>query len=463
MASHALAEACPLKGPRSRSKTPSRTARELSSGQRDAFENAVWAAPWSKAAILAQLAFLNQFCWPWLIAIGIISSTTMVIGFARQIPNPDAMDYLRCGMIGLGMFGVTLIFWWGAWMLPSLRRKRHICAFSVMFVAFFPLIVAVSWTGSQQSLAGETSQTIIEIDTTDRIANAGRGAASYVDKMAIVLGGIEARRSQAKAGQDAEKDGTGPTGEDGEGPVWRSFGEAERRYDNAADLIRSNLAAAQSNLDRLNALIQELRAAQVHRDLSPTARSARIKALQGDAISTIRALLALDPARSVEAAAGLIAQGVPEQAGAKASALARIAEIEADMQSYALELKSQARQIAALAPELPTQSSLSPTEQLISTMMRTPALSLSALLLDSAGLLALLWRALLYAALRAQEHRSSCRLDLDEAIGSPPRTAPEQPQSSDVTAANPTNRSTKPRRRSRRRKQRLSRTGGSND
>ena len=130
--------------------------------------------------------------------------------------------------------------------------------------------------------------------------------------------------------------------------------------------------------------------------------AARVKVLSRTVINEMRSLLALDPARSINSVALNIAQGVPARSGANTASRARIAEISAGMRDYARSLEAEAERIAALAPTIPEQTTLSTAERLITTMWRIPGLTMSALLLDGAGWLIILFRLSMYQALKAK-------------------------------------------------------------
>ncbi|MGD1923188.1 MAG: hypothetical protein ACFB03_03225 [Paracoccaceae bacterium] len=148
-------------------------------------------------------------------------------------------------------------------------------------------------------------------------------------------------------------------------------------------------------------IIAEMRVLQADPDVDRASRSAKLKALSGQAISEMRALLALDPARSIIAAADLVATGVPEPSRARDSSRARIADIRAEMHGYAASLRLEAERIAAMKPELPQLVTLSPSEKLIANMWRMPGLTMAALLLDLCGWIAVGFRLAIYEALKA--------------------------------------------------------------
>ncbi|MEO0763916.1 MAG: hypothetical protein AAFZ09_19270 [Pseudomonadota bacterium] len=72
------------------------------------------------------------------------------------------------------------------------------------------------------------------------------------------------------------------------------------------------------------------------------------------------------------------------------------------MTAYAASLQAEAERIAALAPEIPEQTTLSPAERLIANMWRMPGLTMAALLLDLCGWIAIGFRMAIYTALRAK-------------------------------------------------------------
>ncbi|MEM6680436.1 MAG: hypothetical protein AAF675_21425 [Pseudomonadota bacterium] len=236
----------------------------------------------------------------------------------------------------------------------------------------------------------------------DALANAGQDFALYGSQMAVIRAALAERRDQAGAAAEAEISGRGPTGVPGAGPVSNAFRAAESKYAEAADLLDAALSKGEDHVARLGETITAMRTVQVDPDLSRAERSAKLKALTGTAIGEMRALLALDPARSITAAAGIVATGVPEPSRAPASSRARIAEIRGGMTAYAASLQAEAERIAALAPEIPEQTTLSPAERLIANMWRMPGLTMAALLLDLAAWITFGFRMAIYTALRAK-------------------------------------------------------------
>ena len=356
----------------------------------------LWKSPW-----LYQIAlWFDSIALPGLTGLAIISSGTAVIGFASQFDAPDLGIYLRCGAIGLALFIISRTFWAGAWVLPSLETKQPLLIYALVAVIGFNMFAIVSVFGSLSATGGDISRGLTQKQDIDQLENTGQTFVFYVSEMGVVQASIEDRSKQAFDLERAEITGQGPTGVPGVGSVSNSFGASGRAYSQAADLLGTTLVKAQGHVDTLSGIIAELRAAQIDAALSPSERDVRLKTLSGRAISEMQALLSLDPARSIRAAAAKIAGGVPTQSRANAQSRARIDEISASMRDFAVGLTAEADRIAALAPDLPQQVSLSPAERLIQTMWRMPGLTMAALLLDACGWIAIGFRIAIYRALK---------------------------------------------------------------
>lgn len=228
-------------------------------------------------------------------------------------------------------------------------------------------------------------------------------------QMSVTRSALNERRDQAEAFGEAETSGSGSTGVPGAGPVSNAFYAERGKYAQAADLLDTSLSKADAHVERLDALIGEMREMQVDTELSRGERTARLKALSGHVIGEMRALLALDPARSIAAAAAVVVTGVPEPSRANDSSRARIGDIRAEMETYAAALTLEAERIADLTPAIPEQRTLSPTERLIENMWRMPGLTMAALLRDLCGWIAIGFRVAIYDALKSRTETENAR------------------------------------------------------
>ncbi|MGD1922802.1 MAG: hypothetical protein ACFB03_01245 [Paracoccaceae bacterium] len=355
----------------------------------------------TSAWLWATALWYDGIAKPCLAGLAIISSATAVIGYAGQYDQPTLEVYLRCLAIGFALWLITRTFWAGAWVLPMLETKRTIATYAVVAVIGFACFFGVSSIGSLGATGGGISDEITQSKNTDELENFGQAFGIYSDQMSVTAAALAERADQAEAFAEAEIAGQGPTGVAGAGPVSNAFYASRGKYADAADLLEEAQSRASAHQTRLSEIIAEMRDVQVDAELGRGARSAKLKSLSGQAISEMRALLALDPARSITAAAEIIATGVPEPSRANDSSRARIADIRAEMEGYAASLRMEAQRIAAMKPELPQLVTLSPSEKLIANMWRMPGLTMAALLLDLCGWIAVGFRLAIYEALKA--------------------------------------------------------------
>lgn len=364
---------------------------------------------WGSLWLYRLAVWFDSVAQPGLAGLAIISAGTAVIGFASQFDNPDLGIYLRCAAIGFALWLIARTFWAGAWMLPAFETKQPLLIYAGVTAFGFLMFATVSVLGSLSATGGDISRGLTQKQTTNQLENTGQQFVLYIGEIAVPQASLLDRGEQAFAFERAEVAGEGPTGVSGVGSVARSFGASGRAYAQAAELLGTTLTRAEGHVANLESAISEARAVQIDGAPSPSERDAQLKTLSGRAISEMRALLALDPARSIRAAATKIAQGVPPQSRANAQSQARITEISASMQAFARVLEGEANRIAALTPDLPEQTSLSPAERLIQTMWRMPGLTMAAILLDACGFVAIGFRIAIYRALKAKITEENAR------------------------------------------------------
>lgn len=364
-----------------------------------------WTSDWA----IAFIAWYEAIAWPCLCALAILSSATAVIGFAGQFPNPDLTAYLRCAAVGLGLFCITTSFWAACWTLPIMETRKALFTYTISVIVFFPMFWVVSSLGSLGATGSDISDDLIQSGYVDELDNTSQEFALFVSEVDVSRAALTERADQAFALESAEVAGNGPTGVPGVGSVSNSYGEAGRTYARAADILAAALARAETHVAAIDSALAKLRAVGVSEDLDRAERAARAKDLSRTVINEMRALLALDPARTVGAAAQNIAQGVPARSGVNAASQQRIAEISAAMRAYAATMEVEALRIAALTPAIPEQTTLSTAERLIATMWRMPGLTMSALLLDGAGFLIIFFRHSMYQALYAKKREETER------------------------------------------------------
>lgn len=358
----------------------------------------LWRAIW----LYRYAVWFDAIAKPGLAGLAIISSGTAVIGFASQFENPDLGIYLRCAAIGFALWLIARTFWAGAWMLPAFETKQPLLIYAGVSTVGFLMFATVSILGSLSATGGDISRGLTQQRTINALENTGQKFVLYIGEMSVTGASVAGQAEQAFAFERDEIAGKGPTGVPKAGPVSRSFDASGRAYEQAAEMLATTLTRAQEHVANLETTIAKARSVQIDATLAANERAAELKVLSGRAISEMWALLALDPARSIRAAATKIAQGVPPQSNAKAQSKARIAEITASMKDFAAVLNREADRIAAMTPDLPIQTTLSPAERLMQTMWRMPGLTMAAILLDACGFIAIAFRLAIYRALRAK-------------------------------------------------------------
>ncbi len=364
---------------------------------------------WSREWIIAFIAWYEAIAWPCLHGLAIISAGTAVVGFAGQFDDPNLVVYLRCGAIGLALYLITLCFWSATWSLPIMETRYAILTFVASTVIFFPMIWVVSSLGSLGTTSSDVSRSLVQKSFVNALDNTGQDFARYATEPAVLVSGLEDLAQQAFGFEVAEIAGNGPTGIPGVGSVSNSFGDSGRVYQAAAATLTEVLQQAETHLDAMSDALAKLRAVQIDADLRAPEKGAELKVLSRQVIGEMRALLSLDPARTIRGIATSIEAGVPARSTTNAQSRARIADINAGMRAYAAKLRAEADRIAALAPEIPEQRSLSPAEQLIETMWRMPGLTMVALLMDAAGFLVIFYRHAMYLALKAKDRENAKR------------------------------------------------------
>lgn len=360
---------------------------------------------WSAAALLALCLHYDALVRPALATLALASAVMSAAGLLSQFQTPDLYDFLLCAVMGFSLWQIARILWTGCWTLPELETRKALLIFAIVAMLGFGSYAGVSVTANLSATAGDVSLDLAQQGQIDRLDNASHLFASYVDELEVLGAALDDREAQARALEQAEEAGRGPTGVPGRGSVTNAYAASASSYDQAADLIGQTLARAEAHVDGLAASIVQLRTAQIDAELTGPEKRARLKVLSAQTIGQMRALLALDPARTIRAAADSLARGVPNQSQTNAQSRARIAEINADMRLYAEQLRSEADRIEALAPQLPEQSTLSTAERLLQTAWRLPALLMAALLLDLCGWTAVGFRLALYQALKAKQRQ----------------------------------------------------------
>lgn len=358
---------------------------------------------WSSQHLWEICQSYDAFVHPRLWALAVLSSVASTMGLFSQFENPTFQDLILCIGLGAALLFMATAFWRGAWELPHLQTKRPLTLYAFVALLGFAAYAGVSITANLSATAGKSSLELSQGDMIDALENAGASAASYVDEMRVAYSGLSEQADTARALERAEINGRGPTGIPGRGSVSNSFAAAALKYTQAGLQIERTLAAAEARVDAFEKAVAALRSAQADPETKGAERGAQLKVLSGRAIREMRALLALDPARSIRAAATSLAVGVPMQSRAKASSRARIDEISATMRAYARGLELEADRIEALAPEVPTQETLSTAQQLLATMWRLPAWTALAFLLDLMGWICVGFRVALYDAYKSRK------------------------------------------------------------
>lgn len=357
---------------------------------------------WTSASLKDLTAWYDSIAKPCLAGLAIISSGTAVIGYAGQFDEPSIGIYMRCFAIGFALYLITRAFWAGAWALPALETNRTLSIYALVAVLGFFCFGTVSTLGSLGATGNQISDDITQSENIDQLENFGQEFAAYGGQMAVARAALSERRDEAQAFAEAEINGSGPTGVPGAGPVSNSFYAARGIYAQAGDLLEAALSKLDAHMASLSGVIAEMREVQGDGAMSAAAERARLKALSGQAISEMRALLALDPARAIRASAEILSSGVPEPSRVSGSSRDRIADISAKMKGYAASLRLEADRVAALTPVLPKLVTLSPAEKLISNMWRMPGLTMAAVLIDLCGWIAIGFRVVIYQALKAR-------------------------------------------------------------
>ncbi|MEM7729676.1 MAG: hypothetical protein AAF311_10430 [Pseudomonadota bacterium] len=357
---------------------------------------------WTVANLLWIAQTFDRQVKPKLFVIAIISAVMSALGVLQQFDNPTFADLMLSVVIGGALLAILAIFWTGAWLAPELAGKNAMRVYLVVAVLGFLACFGVSTTANLSATGGVASLQIGQKEEIDRFDNEGAEAALYVDQLVVARDAIAARAELARQAEADEIAGRGPTGIGGVGSVSNSFGAARVIYTTAAASLDTVLVRARSQVEALAATVAEMRVVQADGTLSPEERATQLKVLSSRAAGDIRGLLALDPARSIQAAADAIAVGVPPRSQASASSQARITEISADMRAFANTLRVEADRIATLTPEVPEQVTRSHTEVLIAAAWRMPALLMVAILLDGCGWIAIGWRVAIYSAVKTK-------------------------------------------------------------
>ena len=365
----------------------------------------------SSTSMLALCEDYDALARPALGSLALGSSVMSGAGLLAQFPQPDFVDFLFCVMIGFILYQIARIFWFVAFSLPFHHERNALLTYAFVAALGFSCYAGVAITANLSATAGQMSQELVEQRAIDDLANAGTAFATHVDRLRLVLAALEQKQADARALKVSEIAGTGPTGARGSGPVADAGLAAETTVGLCVKTLQDRLEEASKHIDAVSAAVVDLRLAQGDPDLSGPTRDAVLKERTAQAINAMRALMALDPARAVEAVASNIAAGVPRPSNALPSSYARIDEINAGMRDFADELFELAAQIESEAPTLPRQSTLSVAEQLLETAWRLPALTMAALLIDLAGGVAVGGRCVLYRSYFARRREEAANDD----------------------------------------------------
>lgn len=334
-------------------------------------------------------------------AVGsLCSASASAVGLAGLNPGIQPDQYLLIILMGGVLWVLLYAFAFALFQMALLTKRSHIAGAGLIVLTFFPPIAGASGTSNFAAITLETSVIADQVSTTDEIKRASDNSRQSVQLAGGVEAGIRAQADQAAASEAAEIAGDGPSGQPKPGPVSRSFGEAELRYREAADVLAALLADAEERLSRVDALIVELRLLHADQDLDTTQRAAELAVLQGQALAELQGVLAFDPPSAIRAVAANIARGVPAQAGARATARQQIAEINDDMAAYAAFLMGEAERLASSIPDLPVQVMRTPTQQLLRAAVKKPAHVALAVLIDVLPLALTAWRWVIVAAYR---------------------------------------------------------------
>lgn len=357
----------------------------------------------SSAAFKLQCLILEARYKAYLFTFALITACISGVGLFREIDTPSIDDALLCAVLAFALFLYASAFWAGAWHLADMLHKNSMRVCSIIAVFGFVFYGAVSITANLSATNGEASLSLVQQGMTDEIEQAEQAAGAYVGQMRITRAGVAEQADLARRSEQDEIAGRGPTGIPGRGSVSNSYAAAAVRYDQAVALIDGVLSQTDAHLEALQTMIAEMRSLQIDVELRSQEKGARLRVLSGQALSELRKLLALDPARTIRAAAGDIAAGVPNRSDTNAASQVRIEEISDAMRAYAARLDTEADRIADLAPAIPELTTLSTSERLWQTVLRTPAWTALALLLDFVGWLCVLFRVAMRKEYRARE------------------------------------------------------------
>ncbi|MEM9238470.1 MAG: hypothetical protein AAGB07_00715 [Pseudomonadota bacterium] len=354
------------------------------------------------ASLRENCAKYDAIIFPKLAGLSVVTSFVSAIGIAGQFQSADFDDYALAALFGFSLWLICSGFWYGAWQAPVMSYKNPTRFFGFMVVAGFCGYAGISVTANFTATAGKAAVELTQQRTINAFDNAGAEAASFVREIGSAQAATADRATQAARLQRLEADGGGPTGVAGRGSVYNAYGLSHGTYTQAAELIATMLKQAERRMAALQVSIAELRQVQADSNLNPSEKEVQIKILSAKTLDEMRGLLALDPIGTLREAAASIARGVPPQSGAPASSQARINEISADMRRYAQNLEGIAERLSANTPALPSQVTLSTTEQLWASAASLPALTALALLLDLSGFIFCGFRLALYRNLNAK-------------------------------------------------------------
>ncbi len=367
----------------------------------------------SRDADLETIRHLDRTGLILLSAMALVTAILSGVGFVSQFPNPSLLDFCMAILFGFSVWLVARMFWAGAWILPQFNLGgKELSAYVLVAVIGFGAFATISYFGNQRAIAGGVSKSLSEDARTDELENSAGAALAYAAGFNQIASSISAQAAQSQAAADAELSGNGPTGIGGSGPVHRSFLFATNRYREATALVSSKIAEADELSASITDVLGEMRSARQDTELNPPQLTAELKTLSGKVISAINQVRSLDVAGTARNAAQIIAQGVPDQSGAPASAQARIAELRSEMASFARSLEDQAQGLAGTVPDAPRAYSLSQEEHLIENFLRMPGLSMAALFFDFCGWVVIGFRFVAYRALRRRDEEAhACQYD----------------------------------------------------
>lgn len=332
--------------------------------------------------------------------MAIITGIMTGMGYLTRFDEPSLSTYFVCALLMLGTGIIANAFWKGAWQLPLHTSGNLIAGFAVVSVLGFLSLMAVSVPGNMLFLFGEQSEATALEDQINNHGNAARPIAAHFGALEREKAKLEALAQDARALQDREKAGAGPTGSGGAGPVSNSYGNAAGRYTDAAGILETVLTTAAGRMSDIQSALDGMREVRSDRDIGQAERTRQFRSLERDAIDAMSALRALDPGGTLRAAADVVAQGIPEPARAPATSRDIIASIRAEMMAIAAQMRIAADQLDTVVIEIPAQFSATRAENLWDNAFRFPALAMAAILFDACGFLAIFFRTLAYWALR---------------------------------------------------------------